>query len=114
MSYSTKYYIAAPSSARCADGYKEYNNKCWKFVIDDPKSWYDARTTCQMENAELATINSQEEMDFVFSERIECCSMYLYSICKTDKAKQVRLPGHVTAGCCPKIGSCYLLMMPFD
>lgn len=73
------HYITAPSSARCADGYKEYNNKCWKLFMDNPISWYDARTTCQMENGELATINSQEEMDFVYSEILQCCSMY-YSL----------------------------------
>ena len=60
-------FNTAPSFTRCADGYVEYNNKCWRFSDgDDKRTWYDARFACGAENADLVTINSQEEDDFVF------------------------------------------------
>ena len=57
---------AAPTHTRCADGYAEYNNKCWKFSTD-VKTWHDAKYACGAENAYLATINSEAEMNFVYT-----------------------------------------------
>ena len=70
------YPVTAAVNTRCADGYREYNNKCWKFATDDTveyATWDEARDACRRDNAELATINSQEEQDFVTYTIAECC-----------------------------------------
>ena len=68
--------MAAPATTRCAEGYMEYNNRCWKFVTDDKKNWNDAKYACNAESADLATISSQDEQNFINSQLPLCCSKH--------------------------------------
>ena len=47
----------------------EYSDKCWKAVCDEgaATTWQGARFACGNDEADLATINSEEEQNFVRS-----------------------------------------------
>ncbi|KAM7418544.1 hypothetical protein PAMA_015923 [Pampus argenteus] len=60
---------------RCPTGWKKLQNSCYYSSTTDPqKSWKLSRKYCQDRNADLAIIDSQEEMDFIntmFDSNIE-------------------------------------------
>lgn len=62
---------AAPDTLHCADDYDEFEGSCYKFV-NKSYSWNQARYMCQQDNADLASITSQSENDFVYSNIAEC------------------------------------------
>jgi hypothetical protein len=51
----------------------EYNNLCWRIEAEKVASWHDARSNCNSEGGDLATIRDQNEMDFLMSEIELCC-----------------------------------------
>ena len=62
--------FTAPDSMRCDDGWTEFGGSCYKFVKKSGEtafSWYESRFYCQQEGADLASIQSQAENDFVLS-----------------------------------------------
>ena len=60
---------------RCSDDYEEFEGSCYKFVKKTGEtafSWYSARQYCNEDGAELASIQSQSENDFVMSKISPC------------------------------------------
>ena len=63
--------VSAPDSMRCADGYMEFEGSCYKFVKKTGEtafSWYSARSYCSQDGADLASIQSQAENDFIWTQ----------------------------------------------
>ncbi|XP_071494553.1 C-type lectin lectoxin-Thr1-like [Diadema antillarum] len=52
--------------ACCPTYYTEFDSKCYR-VFGENKSWYDAATTCGYDGADLVSIHSPLENNFVFS-----------------------------------------------
>lgn len=50
--------VSAPPSFVCPQDYKAYEESCYKFV-KTPKTFYDARKTCNDDKARLISVNSQ-------------------------------------------------------
>jgi len=50
----------------CPDGWHRHNVSCF-YVSDDKENQQTARDNCQELDADLASISSQEEMNFVAS-----------------------------------------------
>ncbi|KAI8520254.1 hypothetical protein Bbelb_000080 [Branchiostoma belcheri] len=51
-------------SLPCPDGWRDYNNHCYKFVTDYVR-WDDAKSACEGMGAKLTSIGSKEENDFL-------------------------------------------------
>ncbi|CAH1796584.1 unnamed protein product [Owenia fusiformis] len=49
---------------RCEDGWEQYETSCFYFG-DDRMRWSQARSQCQNMNADLATINTEDEQSFI-------------------------------------------------
>jgi len=58
--------LAALIGESCEDGWRFYNGKCF-YTSDSEVNQTTARSECQANGAELASISSQAEMDFVES-----------------------------------------------
>ncbi|XP_046543699.1 uncharacterized protein LOC124253889 [Haliotis rubra] len=50
----------------CQDGWKSYKDDCYQ-VNDQYVTWQNARVECQHQTSELASINSQDQQDFLYS-----------------------------------------------
>ncbi|XP_071088543.1 lymphocyte antigen 75-like [Haliotis cracherodii] len=50
----------------CQDGWKSYKDDCYQ-VNDQIVTWQNARAQCLHQASDLASINSQDQQDFVFS-----------------------------------------------
>ena len=53
------YYILG-----CAEGWTSYNNGCYRY-FEMPKSWEDARKHCLEFGADLVSLHSEEDADFL-------------------------------------------------
>ncbi|XP_045124558.1 macrophage mannose receptor 1-like [Portunus trituberculatus] len=51
----------------CADGWEEFEDYCYKVYNDDYLLPEEAREKCQDENADLASVHSYQENDFIYS-----------------------------------------------
>ena len=57
----------------------EYEGSCYKFVnktSENAYSWNEARFYCQQDDADLASISSQTENDFVVANLGSCTQTY--------------------------------------
>ncbi|XP_022332922.2 macrophage mannose receptor 1-like isoform X2 [Crassostrea virginica] len=54
----------------CETGWKEHQGNCYKAMLP-PESWMRARDTCRTMGAELASIHTYEENQFIFANFVE-------------------------------------------
>ncbi|XP_072022085.1 echinoidin-like [Amphiura filiformis] len=55
-----------PTPSGCPDGWSDFNGGCYKY-FSERKTWADASTHCKQLNADLVSIHSTEENDYVGS-----------------------------------------------
>lgn len=61
-----KFYFSGSSKA-CQDGWKIYNNQC--ILIERRKlSWIEAREFCRKQKGFLASVEDQNEQNFLYSQ----------------------------------------------
>ncbi|CAH1774399.1 unnamed protein product [Owenia fusiformis] len=58
-------YICRRIVGRCAGGWLEKNGKCYKFYVQEKKSWFGARDHCARMNTNLLSIQNQYEQDYI-------------------------------------------------
>ena len=51
----------------CESGWKEFENACYK-LSTSIKSWYDARDECLNQGSHLASVHSDDEQEFMYTE----------------------------------------------
>ncbi|XP_030018045.1 type-2 ice-structuring protein-like [Sphaeramia orbicularis] len=57
---------ATRSRPTCAEGWSPYEKDCFHY-FEEKMSWVDAEMNCQKHNGNLASVHSQEELDFIHS-----------------------------------------------
>merc|ERR1711915_897161 len=75
-----------PSSPHCPSGWSEFQGKCYKY-FPEQITWFDARDNCLALEADLASIYSQEENNFVSGlaeGKIAWLGGYRYQVCPLD------------------------------
>ncbi|XP_059192280.1 ladderlectin-like [Centropristis striata] len=54
----------APAAPSCPDGFQEFKGRCFNYV-PSVRDWADAETNCQSMKANLASVHSEEEYQFI-------------------------------------------------
>ncbi|XP_066297983.1 latrophilin-like protein 1 isoform X2 [Branchiostoma lanceolatum] len=62
---SSSHHSSLPVRLRCPEGWIRQGGSCYKFHINDRKSWEEARQTCREESSELVSIETLEENRFL-------------------------------------------------
>ncbi|XP_078574311.1 adhesion G protein-coupled receptor L2-like isoform X7 [Branchiostoma floridae x Branchiostoma japonicum] len=62
---SSSHPNSLPVRLNCPEGWIRQGGSCYKFHINDRKSWEEARQTCREESSELVSIETEEEHDFL-------------------------------------------------
>ncbi|KAK7933318.1 hypothetical protein WMY93_004214 [Mugilogobius chulae] len=55
---------AAEGNQGCAEGWTKFGSRCFK-LINEKITWFDAEKSCHSLGANLASIHSAEENDFI-------------------------------------------------
>ena len=58
------------SSLDCPNGYVAYDLACYKSFITSGVTWYEAEARCLEDKANLASIHSLEENEFIYGKTI--------------------------------------------
>ena len=63
---ATKPTTPAPVEGYCPEGWRPYGANCYKFdVRHDRASWFDAQYDCQQSGANLASVHTKMENEFI-------------------------------------------------
>ena len=54
-----------PSNFECPVSWHSFDDKCYK-LLDEPLTWFDANKTCNEDGGNLASIQTDEENNFIF------------------------------------------------
>eukprot|EP00058_Branchiostoma_floridae_P021420 XP_002606910.1 hypothetical protein BRAFLDRAFT_91679 [Branchiostoma floridae] len=73
-----------PVRLSCPEGWIRQGGSCYKFHINDRKSWEEARQTCRGESSELVSIETEEEHDFLRALTVNGLYSGLFDECPTN------------------------------